>query len=91
MILIQTLFIRILTLLFLFSINLELTCLTNAKFRDEEQQSSQIYRRMTSREDANATDVFSRLGAGQSDPIPGGTIREYSGKVNENIQKSICI
>lgn len=37
---------------------------------------------MTSREDnATAADVFSRLGAGIQDPVPGGSIREYSGKV----------
>lgn len=39
-----------------------------------------VYRRLTSREDT-ATDVFARLGAGTQDPIPGGAIREYSGKV----------
>lgn len=57
------------------------------KIRDDDQQtpsSPQIYRRMTSREDT-ATDVFSRLGAGTQDPVPGGSIREYSGKVKFNI------
>lgn len=51
------------------------------KCRDDDQQSPQIYRRATSREDSTAADVFSRLGAGTVDPVPGGTIREYSGKV----------
>lgn len=35
---------------------------------------------MTSREDT-AIDVFARLGAGTVEPAPGGSIREYSGKV----------
>ncbi|XP_031616973.1 kinesin-like protein KIF21A isoform X2 [Contarinia nasturtii] len=51
--------------------------------KDDDQQtppSPLIYRRMTSREDT-ATDVFSRLGAGTQDPVPGGSIREYSGKI----------
>lgn len=41
--------------------------------------SPPVYRRAISREDNN--DVFARLGAGQSDPTPGGTIRELAGKV----------
>lgn len=36
---------------------------------------------MASREDT-AADVFSRLGAGKVEPHPGGSIREYSGRVN---------
>ncbi|XP_055302873.1 kinesin-like protein KIF21B isoform X5 [Sitodiplosis mosellana] len=50
--------------------------------QDDDQQtppSPQVYRRMTSREDT-ATDVFSRLGAGTTEPAPGGSIREYSGR-----------
>lgn len=50
---------------------------------DAEQPSSpQVYRRQISREDAPAADVFARLGAGVQDPVPGGLIREYSGKVS---------
>lgn len=52
---------------------------------DAEQQSPsspQVYRRQISREDAPAADVFARLGAGVQDPVPGGLIREYSGKVS---------
>lgn len=36
---------------------------------------------MTSREDNAAADVFSRLGAGTQDPVPGGSIREWNGRV----------
>lgn len=43
---------------------------------------------MTSREDATAADVFSRLGAGPQDPVPGGSIREYSGKVKIKCEKN---
>lgn len=50
---------------------------------DAEQPSSPlVYRRQISREDAPAADVFARLGAGVQDPVPGGLIREYSGKVS---------
>lgn len=59
------------------------------KCRDDEQQSPQIYRRATSREDSMAADVFSRLGAGTVDPVPGGAIREYAGKVIWNHQFSL--
>lgn len=87
--------------LFLFQINLKLTCLliinenkknqTQNEHRttnrdDAEQQSPsspQVYRRQISREDAPAADVFARLGAGTQDPVPGGVIREYSGKVRD--------
>lgn len=54
---------------------------------DAEQQSPsspQVYRRQISREDAPAADVFARLGAGVQDPVPGGLIREYSGKVSSS-------
>lgn len=44
-------------------------------------QSPPVYRRAFSREDSNV-DVFSRLGAGTVDPVPGGTIREIVGKVS---------
>lgn len=50
---------------------------------DAEQQSPsspQVYRRQIS--DAPAADVFARLGAGVQDPVPGGLIREYNGKVS---------
>lgn len=43
---------------------------------------------MTSREDT-AADVFSRLGAGPQDPVPGGSIREYSGKVKTKCEKTL--
>lgn len=61
--------------------------LTNheSSIRDDDQlppQSPQVYRRATSRENETAADVFSRLGAGTTDPVPGGSIREYSGKVH---------
>lgn len=55
---------------------------------DADQQSPsspQVYRRQISREDAPAADVFARLGAGVQDPIPGGLIREYSGKVRNTL------
>lgn len=38
-----------------------------------------VYRRNISREDG---DVFSRLGAGTLDPLPGGSIRDYNGRVS---------
>lgn len=41
-----------------------------------------VYRRNFSREDG---DVFSRLGAGQLDPTPGGSIKDFSGKVRDRI------
>lgn len=41
-----------------------------------------VYRRNISREDG---DVFSRLGAGQLDPTPGGSIKDFSGKVRDPI------
>lgn len=41
--------------------------------------SPPVYRRGISREDG---DVFSRLGAGISDPTPGGSIKEFNGKVS---------
>lgn len=52
-------------------------------FRDDTEvmQSPPVYRRAFSREDSNV-DVFSRLGAGQADPVPGGTIRDIVGKVS---------
>lgn len=75
---------------FLFQlISKTLTCLLiiNAIIRDDEQPSSpQAYRRMLSREDAPPADVFSRLGAGIQDPVPGGLIREYNGKVTTIFQ-----
>lgn len=40
--------------------------------------SPPVYRRGISREDG---DVFSRLGAGMSDPTPGGSIKEFNGRV----------
>lgn len=40
--------------------------------------SPPVYRRGISREDG---DVFSRLGAGVSDPTPGGSIKEFNGRV----------
>lgn len=44
--------------------------------------SPPVYRRAISREENN--DVFARLGAGQLDPTPGGTVRELNGKVRES-------
>lgn len=41
--------------------------------------SPPVYRRGLSREDG---DVFSRLGAGISDPTPGGSIKDFNGRVN---------
>jgi hypothetical protein len=38
-----------------------------------------VYRRNISREDG---DVFSRLGAGILDPTPGGSIKDFNGRVN---------
>lgn len=43
-------------------------------------QSPPVYRRAFSREDSNI-DVFSRLGAGITDPLPGGNVREITSKV----------
>lgn len=40
--------------------------------------SPPVYRRGISREDG---DVFSRLGAGISDPTPGGSIKDFNGRV----------
>lgn len=39
---------------------------------------------MLSREDSTTTasDVFSRLGAGEKDPAPGGSIQRTNGKVS---------
>lgn len=51
--------------------------------------SPPVYRRAISREDNN--DVFARLGAGQSDPTPGGTIRELAGKVRLILYKNFII
>lgn len=45
--------------------------------------SPPVYRRAISREENS--DVFSRLGAGIQDPVPGGNIREFAGKVIINI------
>lgn len=50
--------------------------------RDEDYsgtRSPQTYRRMTSREEN--VDVFSRLGAGITDPAPGGAIRPCNERV----------
>lgn len=44
--------------------------------------SPPVYRRGISREDSVAGDVFSRLGAGQQDPAPGGSIRESNMRVS---------
>lgn len=41
--------------------------------------SPPVYRRGLSREDG---DVFSRLGAGVSDPTPGGSIKDFNGRVS---------
>lgn len=41
--------------------------------------SPPVYRRGISREDG---DVFSRLGAGVSDPTPGGSIKDFNGRVS---------
>lgn len=41
--------------------------------------SPPVYRRGISREDG---DVFSRLGAGISDPTPGGCIKDFNGRVS---------
>ena len=38
-----------------------------------------VFRRNISREEG---DVFSRLGAGQLDPTPGGSIRDFNGRVS---------
>jgi kinesin family protein 4/21/27 len=38
-----------------------------------------VYRRNISREEG---DVFSRLGAGTLDPTPGGSIRDFNGRVS---------
>lgn len=43
--------------------------------------SPPVYRRGISREDG---DVFSRLGAGISDPTPGGSIKDFNGRVSFN-------
>lgn len=51
-------------------------------------QSPPVYRRMGSREDTSG-DVFSRLGAGMQDPPPGGSIREFNGKVNKLMHTAI--
>ncbi|XP_050086472.1 kinesin-like protein KIF21B isoform X2 [Anopheles aquasalis] len=45
---------------------------------DEVPTSPPVYRRGISREDNG--DVFSRLGAGTQDPLPGGNIKELNGK-----------
>jgi hypothetical protein len=54
----------------------------NAHCREEIEMppSPPIYRRGISRED---TDVFSRLGAGIVNPTPGGSIKEFNGRVNK--------
>lgn len=44
--------------------------------------SPPVYRRGLSREDG---DVFSRLGAGVSDPTPGGSIKDFNGRVSVNL------
>lgn len=41
-----------------------------------------VYRRNISREDG---DVFSRLGAGTLDPTPGGSIRDFNGRVSASV------
>jgi hypothetical protein len=46
-----------------------------------------VYRRNISREDG---DVFSRLGAGTLDPTPGGSIRDFNGRVS-NFISILCL
>lgn len=58
--------------------NRQLTQTTRVREETEMPPSPPVYRRGISREDG---DVFSRLGAGTSDPTPGGSIRDFNGRV----------